>query len=75
MPQLNGSFRGDWIRNTHLSMVKLYPQLCYMQYMQVQIHGNDEFKQKLKGLLNNHPNVDITAMGFIDGWENEPLWR
>lgn len=75
MPQLNGSFRGDWIRNTHLSMVKLYPQLCYMQYMQARIHGDDDFKQKLKGLLNNHPNVDITAMGFIDGWENEPLWR
>ena len=56
-------------------MVKLYLQLCYMQYMQTQIHGNDEFKQKLKGLLKNHPNVDITAMGFIDGWENEPLWK
>jgi len=75
MPQLNGSFRGNWIRNTNLPMVKLYPQLCYMQYMQVQIHGNDDFKQRLKGLLINHPNVDITAMGFIDGWENESLWK
>ena len=75
MPQLNGSFRGNWIRNTNLTMVKLYPQLCYMQYMQVQIHGNDNFKQRLKGLLINHPNVDITAMGFIGGWENESLWK
>ena len=75
MPQLNGSFRGNWIKNTNLSMVKLYPQLCYMQYMQAQIHGNNDFKQKLKELLKNHPNVDITAMGFIDGWENESLWK
>ena len=75
MPQLNGSFRGNWIKNTNLSMVKLYPQLCYMQYMQAQIHGNNDFKQKLKELLKNHPNVDITAMGFIDGWENESLWE
>ena len=75
MPQLNGSFRGNWIKNTNLSMVKLYPQLCYMQYLQAQIHGNNDFKQKLKELLKNHPNVDITAMGFIDGWENESLWK
>jgi hypothetical protein len=43
--------------------------------MQAQIHGNNDFKQKLKELLKNHPNVDITAMGFINGWKNESLWK
>ena len=75
MPQLTASFRGNWIKNTNLPIAKLYPQLCYMQYMQVQIHGNDDFKHKLKGLLEKHPNVDIMAMGFIEDWESESLWK
>ena len=75
MPQLNGAFRGLWIKNTNLPMVKLYPQLCYLEYMQNQIHKNSKFKQQLKNLLQTHPNVDITAMGFPKDWENEPLWK
>ena len=75
MPQLNGSFRGDWIKNTNLPMVKLYPQLCYLEYMQNQIHKSSKFKQQLKILLQTHPNVDITAMGFPKDWENEALWK
>jgi hypothetical protein len=34
-----------------------------------------DFRQQLKSLLKAHPNVDVTAMGFPSGWENEPLWR
>ena len=75
MPQLNGSFRGNWIKNTNLPMVKLYPQLCYLAYMQNQIHKNNTFKQQLKALIQAHPNVDIMAMGFPRDWENETLWK
>lgn len=56
-------------------MVKLYPQLCYLEYMQTQIHKNSKFKQQLKALLQIYPNVDIAAMGFPKDWENEPLWK
>ena len=75
MPQLNGSFRGDWIVNMDFPMVKLYPQLCYLEYMQNQIIGTGEFKGKLKDLFRVYPNVDISAMGFPKNWEEEPLWR
>ncbi len=75
MPQLNGSFRGDWIVNMDFPMVKLYPQLCYLEYMQNQILGTGEFKGKLKDLFRVYPNVDISAMGFPKNWEEEPLWR
>ena len=75
MPQLNGSFRGYWIKNTNLPMVKLYPQLCYLTYMQNQIHKNNTFKQQLKALIQAHPNVDIMAMRFPRDWENETLWK
>jgi len=75
MPQLNGSFRGNWIKNTNLSMVKLYPQLCYLEYIHNQIHSNSNFKKRLDALLKEHPNVDIAAMGFPKDWKNEPLWK
>lgn len=75
MPQCNASFRGEWIKNTDFPPMKLYPQLCYIQYMQKQICNNWDFKQRLKTLLKQYANVDIVAMGFPLDWENEPLWR
>lgn len=30
---------------------------------------------KLKTLLTAYPEIDVVAMGFPQGWENEPLWR
>jgi hypothetical protein len=75
MPQFNGSFRGNWIKNTNLSMVKLYPQLCYLEYIHNQIHSNSNLKKRLDALLKEHSNVDIAAMGFPKDWKNEPLWK
>lgn len=75
MPQLHGSFRDKWIKNKNISMVKLYPQLCYLEYMYSQIHRNHKFKEQLNTLLNTHPNVDIAAMGFPNNWKSEPLWK
>ena len=32
-------------------------------------------KAKIDTLLSCFPNIDITAMGFPQGWENEQLWN
>lgn len=56
-------------------MVKLYPQLCYLEYIHNQIHSNSNLKKRLDALLKEHPNVDIAAMGFPKDWKNEPLWK
>jgi hypothetical protein len=32
-------------------------------------------KTHLKNLLDQYPNVDITAMGFPKNWEEEALWK
>ena len=39
------------------------------------IHPDNDFKQQLKALLKEHPNVDVKAMGFPANWNNEPLWK
>lgn len=35
----------------------------------------NDFKNKLTGILNLFPEIDLGAMGFIANWEQEPLWR
>ena len=32
-------------------------------------------KQLIDALLSAYPAIDINAMGFPCGWENEPLWQ
>jgi hypothetical protein len=33
------------------------------------------FTQKLKSLLAEYPTIDVKAMGFPAGWQNELLWK
>ena len=35
----------------------------------------NDFKNKLTGILNLFPEIDLGAMGFIANWEQEPIWR
>ena len=36
---------------------------------------HNDMKAKIDALLSANPSIDINAMGFPRGWENEPLWR
>ena len=74
-PKLPETLNGDWINPTEVSNNKLYAQLCCLAYLQNTIHPNNSFKKQLKLLLISYPNVDVAAMGFPTGWDNEPLWR
>lgn len=35
----------------------------------------NDFKNKLTGIFNLLPEIDLRAMGFNANWEQEPLWR
>ena len=35
----------------------------------------NELCANFKDLLSQYPEVDTNAMGFPQGWENEPLWK
>ena len=74
-PQVNVPLRGNWITPLMKNFDKLYPQLCYLQYLLHVITPQNDFSTKLKSLLAEHTNVDILAMGFPRNWQNEPLWR
>ncbi len=74
-PQLPQKLNGMWVDCSKISRAKLYAQLCCLAYLQDYIHPDNDFKLQLKSLLKAHPNVDVAAMGFPIGWENEPLWK
>ena len=55
--------------------IKLYHQLCTLLYLEQTITPCMDLKSSLYKLFAEYPNVDLHAMGFPLGWENEPLWR
>ena len=74
-PQLPKRLSASWIDSKHTESVKLYAQLCYLAYMQNNIHPNNTFRKNLFVLLETYPNVDVKAMGFPVNWREEPLWK
>ncbi len=75
IPQIDISLRGNWIQSSNISKVKLYPQVCLIEYLIQNINLESKFKDKLIELLHSNPNIDIKAMGFPRYWESDPLWK
>lgn len=53
---------------------RLYYVLCIIQYMLQKVNPNTTFPARLKALLTEFPDADISAMGFPNDWDNEPFW-
>lgn len=60
----------------HLNNQKLFFVLTMIEYILNKINSKEfSFKNKLKALLKKYPQIDIEKMGFIENWENNPIWR
>jgi len=55
---------------------KIFFALSVIEYILTCI-GEDEieFKTKIKSLLRKYPKIDIQKMGFVENWEDNPIWR
>jgi len=54
---------------------KAYYSLCIIKYFLNIISPNNDMLAKLRWLFVDYPQIDLKAMGFPYGWENEPLWQ
>ena len=72
-PQLPKKLQNPWIHEAVLQE-KLYAQLCCVAYLMDAVCPDNDFRRKLKTLLEDYPIVDVAAMGFPKQWYNEPLW-
>lgn len=74
-PDINVSLPQNWLTNTKVPFNKFYAQLCCIVYLLNSIEPQNTFTADIKVLLAKYPIVDTSAMGFVDDWENEPLWK
>lgn len=63
-----------WI-TAPINQQKVFFSLCVIKYFIDIIVPQNDFKSKICVLLAEYPEIDTAAMGFPQGWDNEPLWR
>lgn len=68
--RVNGIFISSPVRND-----RLYYVLCIIQYLLQNVNPGTTFPARLKALLVEFPDIDISAMGFPADWEMEKLWK
>jgi len=66
---------GKWLTDFSFQPDKIYPQLCCIAYLLNNIDPTNTFIVDFKALLTKYPTVNPSAMGFVNGWANEPLWK
>lgn len=64
-----------WINTSKLDKKRIYYRLCIIRYFLSSVSPNNNFGEKISGLLTDFPSVDISAMGFTDDWKCEELWK
>ena len=73
-PMIPNRITGNWI-TLPTDTLRIYFDLCIIKYFLNIISPNNDMKAKVDALLSAYPSIDVTAMGFPRGWENEPLWQ
>ncbi|MEX8504745.1 Abi family protein [Leptothrix ochracea] len=54
---------------------RLYMQLVAIQSLMNTVSPGSHWASRLIQLLDRHPRMSRPHMGFVPGWESEPLWR
>ena len=73
-PMMPNRMTGRWI-SLPIDPLRIYFNLCIIKYFLDVISPQNDMKAKIDTLLVNYPDIDIAAMGFPQGWENEPVWQ
>ena len=55
--------------------LRIYFNLCIIKHFLDVISPQNDMRDKLLQLLVDYPSIDQTAMGFPQGWQQEPLWQ
>lgn len=63
-----------WIDTSKIDKKRIFYRLCIIRYILASVSPNNNFNEKIANLLDRFPSIDIAAMGFYEGWENEHLW-
>ena len=62
-----------WIGN-NVQQGRVCFTLCILKHFVDIIRPHNTFKQRLIALFAKYPMVDTCAMGFVNNWQQQPLW-
>lgn len=64
-----------WLNDLEIRNDKLFYFLSMIIYLLNTINSKHSFPQRFNDLLVRYPDSFPGAMGFKEGWRNEPLWK
>jgi abortive infection bacteriophage resistance protein len=66
-----------WFSNSLLPVQTKKPFLIIscMLYLCICIKPDNHIKAKIKELFQNNPNIQIYKLGFLNNWNEEPIWK
>ena len=63
-----------WISSA-IQQGRIFYTLCIIKYLMDAIVPGNDIVSKLRSLFLEYPSIDLSAMGFPQNWEMEPLWQ
>lgn len=67
-------FVTNWISTTKIQKISEITNF-FRHYFLSRTEVNNDMLDKMNRLFATFPEVDMAALGFPSGWENEPLWQ
>ncbi len=64
----------DWHRPQTPGNDRIFIVLTILRYLLTQVSPGSQWDARLRKLLDEHPNVSRSSMGFTAGWETSPIW-
>jgi abortive infection bacteriophage resistance protein len=68
---------GQWFDNplTQVQTKKPFLIISCMVYLCNEVTPGHQIKTKILDLFSNNANIPVYKLGFLNDWENEPLWK
>ncbi len=69
--------RPTWLGATFNAAMpkRIYNTLVMLAFMLGAISPRSNWRSNLLALINDHPNTDLTAMGFPEDWKDSAIWE
>ena len=69
--------KADWLQLgiKPVQAQKAFLIISCMLYLCNEVTPGHQIKTKLVDLFNQNPTIPIYKLGFLNGWDNQPLWR
>jgi len=60
---------------TEVQKKKPFLIITTLVYLSNKVTPGHHIKDKILELFNNNPNVPIYKLGFLNNWNNQPIWQ